>query len=416
MNQKLALEKLNNFNTLIIDFYFPFILKDEDIAALAILPSLLVKTNKEYPNENLFRRKLIDNLIIDIYCSSKRVGKERFFTFRLVIPDQKTIQKDLLKDCLQFFINTIYEPNIENSSFNQEYFKIKKENLKDRIKDNLTNIDFYNDYRLFQIIDPNGQFNRTIENHQEQLEDLNPINTYQFYKKIVIDKLPYIFAIGDFKEKQLELLLDQLLFKNKPNNNYEKINGEFTYYLSKPANQIVEEVSHYNQSCLTYVYKVKDMQTNDTAYLQIVDLLLSSGSSNLLMNSLRTEGKLVYYTSSHIYSKSGLLLIEARIGLQAKEEAMERIEETFQKLKDEKIITPLLDNIKKRIKLNLIKSKDNKYNFLGELIYSKTFKCEMTLKQEYEIIEKMTAQNVTHFVKRLELDTIYYLEGDQNAD
>ncbi len=415
MNKKLVFEKHNNFNTIVINFYFPFTLKDKDIASLAILPSLLVKTNKNYPNENLFRRKLIDSLIIDMYCLFKRIGKERFLVFSLTIPDQKTIKEDILKESLKFFINTIYEPNIKNNQFDSKYFEIKKSDLELRIKNNLANVDFYNDYRLLQIVDPNGESTRIIENHQEQLKDLNPTTTYEFYKKIVLEKLPFIFVVGDVEKTKLESLFDELLFKNKPHNKIEKINYNFTDYLTKIKTNIIKEKGPYNQSCLSYVYKVKDMHFNDTPYLKIVNLLLSSTSSNLLMDSLRTEGKLVYYAGSYIYTHNGLLIIEARIGSKSYKEAKKRIEETFDKLKDQQIIKPLLTNVKKQLYLDLIRAQDNKYYFLNQLINCQTFKCSMNLNEEYEIIKNMTTKDIANFIKRLELDTIYYLEGEKDA-
>ena len=325
------------------------------------------------------------------------------------------IKEDILKERLKFFINTIYEPNIKNNQFDSKYFEIKKSDLELRIKNNLANVDFYNDYRLLQIVDPNGESTRIIENHQEQLKDLNPTTTYEFYKKIVLEKLPFIFVVGDVEKTKLESLFDELLFKNKPHNKIEKINYNFTDYLTKIKTNIIKEKGPYNQSCLSYVYKVKDMHFNDTPYLKIVNLLLSSTSSNLLMDSLRTEGKLVYYAGSYIYTHNGLLIIEARIGSKSYKEAKKRIEETFDKLKDQQIIKPLLTNVKKQLYLDLIRAQDNKYYFLNQLINCQTFKCSMNLNEEYEIIKNMTTKDIANFIKRLELDTIYYLEGEKDA-
>ena len=39
----------------------------------------------------------------------------------------------------------------------------------------------------------------------------------------------------------------------------------------------------------------------------------------------------------------------------------------------------------------------------------------MNLNEEYEIIKNMTTKDITNFIKRLELDTIYYLEGEKDA-
>lgn len=380
MNENLLIKTTNRFNTLIISFVFPFTLVDEDIAKSAILPSLLIMTNNKCQEESLFRRKLIENLIIDIYCGLGRIGKQRTLNFTLIIPDQETIKQDILKKSLQFFIDTIYDPWIEDNSFNEKYFNRKKVELQTIINNSFTNVNFYNIFRIFQIINPDGELNKNIENYPEQLDTLNPIDTYQFYKNNVSDKLPYVFAIGNLDKNQLKSIMDELLYIPKSKNKYEKIDHDFTYYLTKDDKNInkIEEIKPFSQSCLNYVYKVKNMKPEDVPYLRFVDLILSSSSSDLLMKNLRKNGKLVYYAQSDAYILNGLLIIDARIGRKSKAKAMEIIEMTMESLKDPKIIEPLIANVKERKRINLIRNKDSQNVFLNELIYVEYLKCDLS--------------------------------------
>lgn len=400
------------FNTIRIKLLFPFKLKTENIANLSILPLLLVKTNKQFPTEDSFRKALIDNYIIDIGCSIENIAYQHFLIFTLIIPDVKTIKEDYIEKGLEFFIKTIYEPNIINNQFDPKIFEKNRQILITRTHNNLKNVDFYNYNQLINLIDIKGEVKKNLANHQEQLTNLNSKTTYQFYQQIVLEKTPYIYAIGDVDAK-----INNYLNKYLPHKKQTPIDNDLTYYTPKIGNEVVikEETGPFFKSCLNYVYNVKNMTKDDVIYLQLVGSLLSSGVSDLLMSNLRYENKLVYHTNSTTYSNYGILLIEAWISRKAKTRAMELIEKTMNEIKERKTIEKRLDDIKEENRLQLIRAKDSQVTKLNQMIYADGLKIGLEENKRYEMIKRVTVDDMLEFINRLELNVIYYLEGDQNA-
>ena len=90
----------------------------------------------------------------------------------------------------------------------------------------------------------------------------------------------------------------------------------------------------------------------------------------------------------------------------------EKIQEVLNDLKDTELISPLLDNIKERHRIALIRKLDDKTSLFQDAIY-KDLKLDITEESYYKKLLKVTPLDVSTFIDRMVLDTIYYLEeGD----
>ena len=130
--------------------------------------------------------------------------------------------------------------------------------------------------------------------------------------------------------------------------------------------------------------------------------------------NLRDDGKLVYSTYSTTLSHNAVLITKALIHKDAKEEAIDRIKQTIEMLKNKEVIEPLLENIKERKRVSLESIKDNHYGLVNEQI-AKFLKIDQTLEEEYQLIKTLTPSDISDFASRMYLDTIYFLGGNKNG-
>ena len=138
--------------------------------------------------------------------------------------------------------------------------------------------------------------------------------------------------------------------------------------ITSTANEVqkIEEEGPFHQSALYLIYKIKEMKEEDRVLLFVISSLLSSQSSSLLHKNLRDDGKLVYSTYSTTLSHNAVLITKALIHKNAKEEAIDRIKQTIEMLKNKEVIEPLLENIKERKRISLESIKDNHYGLVNE--------------------------------------------------
>ena len=82
-------------------------------------------------------------------------------------------------------------------------------------------------------------------------------------------------------------------------------------------------------------------------------------------------------------------------------------------LKNDKIITPLLENIKERKRLNLLRMLDDKYSLLGDFIVE-DLGFDDTNLEFYNKVKNVTANDISNFIDRMVLDTIYFLKEEEH--
>lgn len=403
----------DDFRTVHVQLLFPFSECEEDIASVAMLSNLMMRTSEKYPTEDTFRMELYRRSILGMGSRVIHVGNQCFYGFSLSLVNDKVLKQDIFEKAFLFFLDSIFHPNVTDQAFSSYYFDREKERLLSVIKNSFKNFDFYCDDKVFDVVDPIGNFKNSIYNHVEQLEDLSASDLYQFYRKVIISQTPLSFVFGDVDQDQVTSIIkknlyqDQAVFEEPIYNDFLPRLGDDTVYC--------EEHIPFSQSNLQFVYKVKDMTEQDFYLLHHITMLLSSQSTRLLMKSLRDEGGLVYHTSSSVYLRRGFIVIRAMIHRGAKEETKRRIYDVMNQLKDEEFVKPLLDLVHDRMRINLKKMADNKSQLFTNYI-DERLGMRLHYLDDYENYIGVTAHDIVSFMDRLKLDLVYYFEGDKDAE
>ncbi len=412
---KLKLNNINyidnkDFKTIQIRVLFHFKEKEEELALSTLLPNLLNFMNEEYPTEDEFKRAKLERYILNTSCNKQCIGLESCISFNMVIPDIDTLEEDLLEEQFKFFSSFIYKPLIKNNGFDSFELNREKENLKTYINNSFKNIKSYLSLRIKELIDDQNILSMDIVRNIDLIDKVTPQNLYKFYLDKIINNNCVVFVMGNFNHKKLDNLLNKYIIRD---NKEFKADVNYNYFLPirKKVTEVAEK-SNFKDSSLSLVYKIKDMSEDDIYTLSLVYGLLSSLSSRLLGKKLRDQEELVYASYAIPYSHYGCLEITAFINKKNKDLVHKKILEVIEDLKDEKLIDPLLINLKERKRINLIKSLDDKYFILNEYIQDKLGLSE---KQEiiYEKMLKITSKDIKELVNRFVLDTVYFIEEEE---
>lgn len=156
------------------------------------------------------------------------------------------------------------------------------------------------------------------------------------------------------------------------------------------------------------------MKNKDRYTLYAIDRLLSSQSSFILLKKMRLENDLVYTTGSYSYGRYGYIALTALINKTSKEKALKTLKEVTELLKDEKYISPLLENIKNEERIEMIKDKDRKGTIIRNFI-ANTLEWGDTDEQFYKKLCKVKPCDINELANRLVLDTEYFVRGNKDA-
>lgn len=402
------------FKTVMVQLLFPFSYCEEEIAASAMLSNMMMRTSEKYSSEDVFQLELYRHSILGMGCRVMNVGNQCFYCFSLSLVDDQSLKKNIFEEAFLFFLDSILCPNVDNQAFSSYYFDREKNGLLSAIKNNSKRMEFYCNRKVFDAVDPIGNFKNCIDNHVEQLEDLSASDLYDFYQKVVVSQVPLSFVFGNVDSEYVTSVFQKHIYKDQK---AVFVDPKYNDFLPRLNDDVVclEEHIPFSQSSLQVVYKVRDMSEQDFYLLNHVSMLLSSQSSDLLMKSLRGEGGLVYGAYSSAYVRRGFLIIRAMIYRDAREEAERRIYDVMNQLKDEKMVGPLLDLIHDRMRINLQKFLDSKSQIFGNYIEEK-LGVSFHYLDDYTNSIKITATDIVSFMDRLELDLVYFFEGDRDAE
>ena len=406
--------KNENFQTILINIIFPYQEKEEELAKQALLPAMLVYMTEKYPTEELFQKKLKENYILSYSARQITIGTTAAFNFHLEIPDKKTLKKDVIEKQVGLFSEAIFHPKIENEGFDNFELKREKENLKLKIRNSEKSFKAYLNNQTAKLVDNEGIFSRNLKDHLSQIDEITPQNLYDYWKEKIKNNTPIIFIMGNIEEKEITPIIEKYFIKY--DKEYQTLETDYIHYLTpyRTTPQKITEEKEFRDSAISLIYKVKDMKQEDNILLSLVHSLLTSLSSRLLNKKLRDEYNLIYSSEVTFFPNYGLLKITAYINPKNKDIVVEKIKEVLNSLKNQNKITPLLEKIKERRRINLIRSLDNKYSIMNDNIF-KTLKIDYTSEESYNLLKEKTAKDVAEFIDRLSLDTTYFLkESDKN--
>lgn len=412
MKEKFNSIKTESFRKIILDFIFPCHRNDTFSVYGNLLVRLLTKKTNQYKTEEEFSNALIENYVMDFSLSKSNCGENWFYMYRFIIADNailKDSQYDYQKT-LSFIMDTIYNPYALSDSFYKEEVENAKNRLSVYIESGFKNINSYANIRMEELVDDCHYFSDSIYQHKKDIHKVTSKELYSYYKEIIGSKKPLVFAYGNIEDSFADLL-KKSFGESRECSSY--IPYQIRPFLPREEVNLVEETGTYNQSILKFVYKIKDYKQEDEVYFSLLRFLLSSQSTRILQEFLRDRDKLVYTASSDYNVCHGLFIIHAQIYREKYEVAKQTIFEIIKRLQDVSFLSPKIESIKERKRINLERQKDSFSSLIADF-RMKYFQTGYPLNEEYEILKKITPEEFVDFVKRLKLDTIYYLEGSKD--
>lgn len=411
ISKKPYILKNNDFRTIQIQVMFPIKFRKEDLAFNNLLPNMLQFMNKKYPSEEEFVLAKKELYVLGTPCGYFGIGLNGYFGFNLIIPDTDSLKEDLLEEQFSLFSEMIYNPLVKNNCFSSFELEKEKKNLLIGIDNALKNIGPYQNIRLREIVDEDGILSLDLARNTYLIEEVTTSNLYDYYRKNIIDNSPVIFVMGNVDENRINELCDKYLYKNFK----DKVFDSELYYFMKLRDNILEVVdeSSFNNSCLSIVYKLKDATKDDYIYLNFIRDLLTSLSSRILSKILRDDLEIVYSVQVIPYTHYGLLEVKAFINKDNMEITKEKIIDVINSLKNPDIIRDGVSNLIERRRIDVIKKKDNKGLIFEDFIDS-TLGISNTLEDYYEKYKNISCEDISEFVNRLVLDTIYFLKEKEH--
>ena len=378
----------------------------------SLLTKNLVYTSKKYNTKS--KMAIVGEELYGARVSSafNIIGDTTEYIFTLEFLNPKYTEEKYLKESLNYLYEILFNPNIENNAFNQEYFDIQLKDLTAQVES------VKEKPNLFASIEYAKKMYKGTASSYFTLPDLKDIKSltseklYEVYKELFsgIYKTDVV-VYGEFDDTTVEEV--SKIFK-KLNSNNEEINIEIKH---KFKNEIKEykDTLKYNQSKLYMGYRLNDMNYHEmTHVLKVYNTILGTMNDSILFNIVREKNSLCYSIGSYTSKYNPSLTIYAGINKENYEKTVSLVKECIKMMKDKKELERLFDSAKKTINTFINNYYDDVVAQVNHYYYGQFVKIE-DIETYRENINKVTIDEVIKLSEKISLSTIYLLEGDETS-
>ena len=404
--------KTDIFKTITMKVIFHTPIIKEDITKRNILSDILLQSTKEYKTRRDLTIKSEDLYAADIYTSNQRVGNYIMTSFILQTLNDKYTEENNFEESIKFLHEIIFNPDVEEEKFKEDKLKLVKSNATlalNSIKEDATN---YSLIRMSEAYDKTSPISYRMTGYLEDLDKITEENLYEYYERMLDNDYVDIFILGDINEKEL-LPIIKKYFK------FKKVKKrKASYYLpnKKPRKRrlFAKETTKNSQSKLAIACPITKMTDYEKNYsLLLANIILGGTGDSKLFKEVREENSLCYTIRSNYNRLDNLMVINAGIDNVNFDKAVELITKNIQDMKKGKFTDSDINVAKEFYKTSAESLMESPSRIINEVLTEEILGVE-PLSERVRKIEKVTKKDIMRACKKINMDTVFLLEGGNN--
>ena len=408
-NYTLHLINTDRFKSMNIVLFLTKKFDKNDIPFGNLLCKNMVYTSKKYNTKN--KMAIIGEELYgaSVSASFGISGKTESYVFSLDFLNPNYTDNDYLEKSIDFLCEILFNPNIKDNKFEENYFNITK---KDAISSVVSVKDKPNLYARIEYSALMYKGTETAYSSIPKLNDLENLtekDLYKEYSKLFNGDYKIDIAVyGELDDKVKDIIKKK--FKNVKGNN-DKLEIYIKHNYSNEINEKIDTLP-FNQSKLYIGYRLKDLTSHELNHvLRVYNTILGTMNDSILFNVVREQHSLCYSIGSYYSKYNPSLTIYAGINKANYEKTVELIKECVESMKDKKILERLFDSAKKTINTYLNNFYDDLTSQIN-LYYQREFDTLEDIETLRENINSVTIDEVIKLNEKISLSTIYLLKGD----
>ena len=405
--------KTNKFKTTTIEVNFREKATKENITIRNILKAVLLSTNKNFKTERELIKETENLYDLKLISSNTRIGNYNNLAFKIRFLNEKYTEKSMNEYSIQFLLDVIFNPDIENNNFKKDILnkcKLKLEKSIKSLPDNKLK------YTLFKLLETTKDkpYSYNSYGYLEDLEKINTSNLYEYYKKVINENYIDVFVVGDVCSEEIK----EIFKKYFKTNTFKKVKKDYLVTELKPRQRIkkIIEKDDVNQTQLTILCSLNNLTTFERKYVLLVYNELLGGSTNsLLFDTVREKNSYAYYINASAKAYDNILMIYSGIEPGNSENVLKLIKKTLQNITRGKFEDKLIESAKETIISSIKASIDSPAGIINTY-YAKVLVDSLLFEERIENISKITKEDIINLSKKISMHTLYLLEGEKDGD
>ena len=404
----------NKFKTIKVTVNFRTKSLENEITIRNILKMILLNSCKDYPQEKDLIIESENLYDLKVSSLSSRVGNYSILSFNLEFLNEKYTEKNMNEYSLDFFMNLLFKPNVQDNKFDQTSFNVVTNVLRksiNSIKDNKTK---YSIIKVLEVMNHNMPYSFNPFGKIEELDSITPESLYEYYKKVLTNDLVDILVVGEVDSERIR----EYFTNNFKVNTYKKVKNDILLPNILPRKKVkkIIEKDNVNQSKLAIGLRISNMTDYERKYvLRVYNEILGGGGNSMLFNTIREKHSLAYYINSFSQFYDNIAIIYAGVNSSKINMAIKLIKDTLNKMGKGIFSDEDLNNAIQTIISAIEVSEDSNTGIINNY-YAQSLVNADNLDIKIKKYSNITKEDVVNIAKKIKMDTIYILEGDINEN
>lgn len=410
----LHLIKTDKFKKIRMEILFKRKLVKEELPYRHFLYEIIGVTSKNYPT--IKSVKIAQEDLYALYYRNFDFihGHYHIINFIVEFLNEKYTEKGMNERSIEFLFELILNPNIKNGEFDSSIFLNAKERLMDNIKSIKENSGRYSQIRLFQEMDKNAPFSFSLDEYLKQLEKITPKSLYDYYQTFIKKDFIDIFVVGDVDYSSLKKIIMEKFKINtlkKPTGLHRVEHSKFR----KKTKKVVEP-SKFNQSKLLLGIKLGKLTDFEMHYVApVYTHILGGGSDSKLFKTVREKYSYCYSIYSGYYPINKMMIISAGIDKKNYNHVIKLIKKEMKNMVDGNFN---VEDIQKYISnyISMYEELFDQNTSIIDYYFNVEYNNPDHVEKRIEKVKKVTKKDVISFAKKVNIDTIFLLEGEADGE
>jgi len=309
---------------------------DETVTRKAILPMILRRGTRSYPDMRSINRYLEGLYGASLAGFVQKIGEWHLVRFRLDVVNEKFLpgEKGLLRRALEFLKELLRDPLLVDGGFLPEFLEQEKNNLKLTIESLVDNKDAYAAQRLNEEMCRDEPYRFYEEGRVEDIPAIDPTSLAGLHRFWIRGYPLHVYLTGDIDMAATRDLVEEVLWA--PRDGGYRLSGIPQAVSVREAREVRERME-VNQAKLHLGFRHAITYTDPRyqALLVMNGVLGASGfSHSKLFQNVREKANLAYSVHSSLDRTKGLLLVASGIAAENYEKAVSIILDQIRAVQD----------------------------------------------------------------------------------
>jgi len=401
------------FKTLTINTYIHQNLSPEIASKTALLPAVVERGTKSFPDTISLRRQMENLYGAEISTSVGKKGERHIIAISLemVRPDFFP-GEDLLRQGLQLLKSILNEPLTQNGGFYPAYVEQEKDQLSKEIKGLINDKIGYSVERCIQEMCREERYRVFNYGDLESLNNIDPEGLYHYYLEVIRNNPVDVYMVGPESISDAGSLLEEML--DFPRGEETRQIEPTQVYLEKEREpQFKEEVLPIHQAKLVMGYRTNIDFKHSLYYpLLFFNGVLGGFPHSKLFQNVREKASLAYFVFSRLERHKGLMMTVAGIDYSQYEKTRELIQEQLNEIAQGNITETEMENTRRGLLNQFRVQEDSPTRLISFYLDAHVGGRRHTFEEVRKKISEVTREEVAEVANRVKLDTVYLLRGE----